>query len=133
MSQTPTIDEIIGAYVETRDLIASKTKELKAEIAVLEGYQKARGKFLQQKMSELGTTGLMAKGIGSCYTERVESVRVSDWDALLEYAKENDRYDLIKKGVSKTVVLECMGDKRNQDLPPGVDYTAFVEVKVRRP
>jgi hypothetical protein len=133
MSQGPTIDEVIASYIVTRDQLAAKQKALDEELATMKGFQKAREKFLRSKMEELGVTSLKVAGIGTCFTKTKEAVTVKDWDALLQYVKIHDRYDLIKKGVSKTVVLEMMGEKRDQPLPPGVEFLAFADINIRRP
>ena len=129
----PTPEIVIGAYIKTRDELTAKQKALDEELATMKGHQKAREDWLRNKMAEVGTDSFKIKGVGTCFTKRTESVKVSDWDAVLEFVKENDCPELLTKGVNKTVVLERMGENRDQPLPPGVSYTAFADINIRRP
>lgn len=127
-----TVEGVISKYIQNRDLIAAKQKALDEELADLKALQKRCEKWLQAKMDEIGATSLKAKGVGICFMKRTESVKVSDWDKVLDYVRETGQWELLTKGVSKTVALEQMGENRDKVLPPGLDYVAIAAVGIQR-
>ena len=131
-TQEITPGSVIAKYLETRDIIKAKEKALDEELAQLKQFQKNRENWLRSEMERQGVTSFKLKDVGTCFTKRTESVKVDDWDAVLEYAMTNDRLDILTKGVSKTAVLEIMGDERDKPLPPGVSYVSFADINIRK-
>lgn len=68
---------------------------------------------------------------GTVYkTERV-SAKVRDWDATLNYIRENDQWDLLDHRVSKAVVQELL--EETGELVPGVSIDREIKIGVRKP
>ena len=51
---------------------------------------------------------------------------------IINEAKRFCKTEYLTKGVNKTAVLECMGDKRENTAPPGVNYVAVRTVGIRK-
>lgn len=131
MSQAVTVENVIAAFIETRDLIASQQKELEENQKELKALQVRREEFLRNKLAEVGADSFKTSA-GTCFTSRKESVKVDDWDTFLAFVASEQRFEFLNKGVNKTAALEMMGDKRDQPLPPGVGYTAIASINIRR-
>jgi len=131
MSQPFPVDKVIDAFVKTRDEIEAIEAEAKAKVAPLKERQKKQQAYIQRHMEEQGIKTIRTDS-GTAYINVAESVRVGDWDALLEYIRTTEEYELLNKAVNKTAALEMMGEKRQNQPPPGVKYTAIREVRVRR-
>ena len=57
--------------------------------------------------------------------------QVADWDATLEFIKDNDAYDLLEKRVSKSAVRAYI--EEDKAVPAGINYGTRIGVNVRKP
>lgn len=124
-----TIDEIVSYYIQLRDkkkelsdVLANKLKETNDMLGELE-------QFIKNKAEADDVTAFKTKH-GTAYLETAASSSVKDWDALLAFIKENDLFYMLNKAVSKVAVKDYLDE--HKELPPGVNYTTRVSVKVRR-
>lgn len=123
------MSDVIRAYVKLRDQKAAieaeareRVAEIKAKMAKLEAY-------IKMQMDAQGVTSLKSE-YGTAFLTTTDYATVSDWDAVLEFIRKHEAYDLLEKRVSKLAVrnyIEQMGS-----VPPGVDYGTKVEVNIRR-
>ena len=127
----PTVEQVIAAYVKTRNEIKQMEDELAEKVAGLKQFQVNRETWLAQNMANEGVTSKKT-GQGTCFFQTSESVTVADWDAVWNYIVQNNKYEYLTHGVNKTAVLEDMGEKRENPLPPGVNYSAIRKVMVRK-
>lgn len=130
-----TFDKVVAAYVETRDAIDAIKQEANARIAELEQLQQKREQWLDQQLRGMEARGVKPSlrcDFGTVFYTKKESVRSADWETTLGYIIENQRWDLLTKALNKTVALEIMGEPRDITKLPGVNYTSFREVSVRR-
>ena len=67
---------------------------------------------------------------GTAFLQEVTTVSVKDWDAVLSHVKGTDSYELLTKGVNKSVVTEFV--ETNREPPPGVGFGKRVSVKFRK-
>ena len=126
-----TADMVIGAYVKTRDEIAAKKKALAEELADLMILQEKREKWLKGEMDRLGVESFKSKH-GTAFVDWKDSARVKDRNIFLEWVHADwaAREQFLNSAVSKTAVKQCLTD--GEDVPPGVDYSKFKDVKIRR-
>ncbi len=86
----PTVEEVIKAYVETRDAIKEKTdvfnKSLEAEL----GFQKAREQWLHEEIKRIAgddaTKGSIKTAAGTAFLKKNEWVKVAAWRTFLREA-----------------------------------------------
>lgn len=128
--QTPSVEDIIGAYVNLRSkkdqLNAAhneRIKKLNERMAKLEVW-------LQMKMA-LDKVNSFNTNAGTAYKTMVEHASVSDMDALLEFIKENEAWHLLEKRVSKNGVRAYIDEE--QPIPPGVNWYTSTAIHVRKP
>lgn len=126
-----TIDRVVEAYVKTRQEIQALEKELEAKLQPLKAMQEKREQYMLGQLNEIGAKNVKTAH-GTVYTAVKESVTMGDWDSFLNWVKEGERYEFLNKAVNKTAALEEMGDERNHQPPPGVNYTAIRTVQVRK-
>lgn len=126
-----TIDKVVEAFVETRDTIKAREAELEESLKALKELQAKREDWLLGELNRAGAQNIKTPH-GTCYIALKESVTVADWDTALQWVKENDKYEFLEKRISKTAVIELMGDKKENPPPPGVNYTAVRTVNIRR-
>jgi len=131
MPQKITVDMVIEKYVATRDLIAEKKKALDAELADLKTLQEKREAWLMSEMNRVGATSLKTPH-GTSYIDTQESVSVADGQTFQDWVYEdwNERRTFLTNAVSKTAVKQRLED--GQAPPPGVNFTTFKGIKVRR-
>lgn len=128
-----TADRVIDAFIKTRDEIAVLKKQFEADVADMKLLQEKRGNWLKTQMDKLGVKGL--KGVhGSVSIDWKDSAKVADPAIFLSWVFEDTegRKHFLENRVSKTAVKQYLEDEDLVGLPPGVDYTKFKDVKVRR-
>lgn len=123
-----TMEEIVGLYVRARDRIKEIEKVRKAELdEELAPWREAMDKAEGMMMTMLNTSGAdsMKTSQGTAYKSPWTKAVVRDWQQVLDYAVENERFDLFERRVAKTVVEEI-------GSVPGVEIERGVRVNVRR-
>ena len=129
MRQQITAEMVVAKYVETRDIIAAKKKELDAELAILKDLQTKRENWLMAEMNRIGATSIKTPH-GTSYIDTVDNVSVADWSTFFGWVQEGQKFDFLTHAVSKSAVKQAIED--GQPPPPGVNYSQFKSIKVRR-
>jgi len=123
------VDDVVAKYVETRDLIAEKTKKLQDEIADLKILQERREAWLIGKLDANGVESMRTVA-GTCFIDWKDSATVADWDSFFDWVLACNAYEFLEQRVSKTAVKQRLDE--GETPPPGVNYTKIKGVKVRR-
>ena len=125
-----TIDKVIGTYLKLRGEkeameaeTKKKVKEIKEQLVKLEAY-------LKERADETGVDSFKTAK-GTAFLTTTDFAQVGDWDALLEFIKDNEAYDLLEKRVSKTAVRGYI--EADKSVPSGVNYGTRIDVNVRKP
>ena len=124
-----TADAVIQAFVKTRDEIATKKKVFDFEVADLKAIQQKRSDWLKSKMDELGVESMKSE-FGTSYIDWKDSASVADWPVFIDWVKTEDQFDFLNHAVNKTAIKQRLED--GEVLPPGVNYSKFKDVKIRR-
>lgn len=126
----PNVDQVIAAYIKLRnkkDAIEAeakdRAKELKDKMAKFEAWLKVRA-------DEQGVTSFKTPH-GTAFITTTDFANVADWDAVLDFIRTNDAYDMLEKRVSKTAVRSYI--ETTKEVPAGVNYGTKLEVNVRKP
>jgi len=115
---------IISYYIQLRDKKKETQDRHKEELEPINvGLMKLEG-IMQDRLNEMGIDK-MAGDSGTVFTKTNSSVTVDDWEAVVEYIKDNEAYDVLDRRVNKTAALE-RGDV------PGLRTSQFKTVQVRR-
>jgi len=118
------LEGLIEAYVKVRDGIKEIKERHKQELAPWEqGLAEAEGAL----MTLLNTYGAesMRTNAGTAFKAQWTKATVTDWQAVLDWAVANERWDLFERRVAKSVVEEI-------GAVPGVEIERGVRVNVRR-
>lgn len=127
---TMKVDDVIAAYMRLRDkkesmeaAVKEQTKELKEKMEKLEAW-------IKEQADVQGVTSFKTKH-GTAFLTTTDYANVADWDAVLNYIRENDAYDMLEKRVSKIAVRGYID--ANKSVPAGVNYGTKLEVNIRKP
>lgn len=127
---TTTVDDVIAGYLKLRNKkeaieaeTKDKVKDIKEKMAKLEAWLKA-------KADADGVTSFKT-GSGTAFLTTTDFATVADWDAVLDYIRENEAFDMLEKRVSKNAVRGYI--EANKAVPPGVNYGTKLDVNVRKP
>lgn len=127
---TMKVDDVIAAYMRLRDkkesmeaAVKEQTKELKEKMEKLEAW-------IKEQADVQGVTSFKTKH-GTAFLTTTDYANVADWDAVLNYIRENDAYDMLEKRVSKVAVRGYID--ANKSVPAGVNYGTKLEVNIRKP
>ena len=131
VKQGITADMVIAKFIETRDLIAEKNKALKVELTALKDLQEKRTNWLKGELDKLGVDSFKTKA-GTCFVDMKDSATVADGEKFMNWIHEEweERRGFLQNSVAKGAVKQRLED--GEVLPPGVKYTKFKDVKIRR-
>jgi hypothetical protein len=124
------VDQVIAAYLKLRDkkdsmeaAVKEQVKEIKVKMEKLEAW-------LREQADAQGVTSFKTKA-GTAFMTTTDFANVADWDAMLEFVRSNEAYDMLEKRVSKTAVRGYI--EQHKEVPAGVNYGTRLDVNVRRP
>lgn len=127
---TATVEDVIAAYIKLRDkkealesAVKEQTKELTEKMVKLENY-------LREQADAMGVTSFKTKH-GTAFLTTTDFAAVADWDAVLDFVKQHDAYDMLERRVSKKAVRGYI-DQMKQ-VPAGINYGTRLDINVRRP
>jgi ATP-dependent helicase YprA (DUF1998 family) len=125
-----TVKEVIGLYltlrerkVQIEESIKDKLTSIRADMTALEGW-------LMEQCEADGVKSFRTDA-GTAFIATQDSASVADWDKTLAFVRENDAFELLTKGVSKTVVRDFI--EENGAPPPGVNFSSRRTINVRSP
>jgi hypothetical protein len=127
---TVKVDDAIEAYLALRKRLDEMKETHKAAEAEIAAKLEKLETFFLHFLNVSGGSSFQAKGIGTFFKQDVVSCSVKDWDATLAWIKEQDAWEFLERRVSKTVVQEYAAAQGQ--LPPGIDMTTAVAVRVRK-
>ncbi len=127
---TVKVDAAIAVYLKLREQKAQIEKAAKADVEKLERDMDKLTSWLKIQADEAGVSSFKTAA-GTAFLKATDYASVADWDAVLGYIKENDKYEMLTKGVSKVAVREILTESGS--LPPGVNFGTKLEVQVRKP
>lgn len=125
-----TVEQVVAAYMKLRD--KKKAIEAEADSKVQEIVQKME-KFetwIREKATEQGVTSFKTNS-GTAFLTTVDFANVADWDAVLNFIKTNEAYDMLERRISKTAVRSYI--EAHKEVPAGVNYGTKLSVNVRKP
>ena len=85
--------------------------------------------FLHKKLNDVNADSMKTKA-GTFFLKKKESVTVASRETFFQWMRDNNQWDLADIRAGKTNILAYM--EQTKQLPPGLDYSAFIEVQVRK-
>jgi len=130
MSDAPTVDKVISTYITLRSQKEALEAELKENLGGIKEKMNKLEAWIQAKADETGVTSFKTDA-GTAFLTTTDFASVGDWDAVLDWVKKHDAWDLLTKGVAKTAVRGYID--ADGAVPSGVNFGTKMGVSVRRP
>ena len=124
------IDHVVERYVALRDKKSSIENEAKERVVALKEKMSLLDAYIRQEADRQGVTSFRTEH-GTAYVTTSDFASVADWDALLDYVKSNEAFDLLERRVSKNAARQYL--EETGAVPAGVNYGTKVSVGIRRP
>jgi hypothetical protein len=125
------VPRVVAGYIKLRDDIKAKEKAFKDGIAADKAKLAKLVEVLQKHLDATGATSMKVEA-GTFFKKTKESVKVEDREALFNWILDDweHREKFLPNSVMKSEVKDMLEEQKA--LPPGVGYTVFQEVQVRR-
>jgi len=123
------INTLVEKYVALRDKKATIKAEYDGKIERIEELLKKVEGVMLNHFEETGTESVRTAA-GTCYRSTRSSCTVADREVFRAFILANNAWELADLRASKKAVEEYK--TANEDLPPGLNYSAEVVVGVRR-
>jgi|TARA_R110000803_G_scaffold144447_1_gene210296 hypothetical protein len=130
MSEELTVDKVIGTYIMLRSQKEVIEAGVKEQVAGIKEKMSKLEAWIQAKSDETGVKSFKTDA-GTAFMSTTDFAKVGDWDAVLDFIKTNEAYDLLNKAVNKKAVREYIDI--NGSVPSGVNFGTIMGVSVRRP
>lgn len=124
------VDDVIATYVKLRDQKAAIEAEMKDKVAGFNAKLTKLEAWIKEQADAQGVTSFKTRH-GTAFLTTNDFANVADWDAVLNYIRDNDAYDMLEKRVSKTAVRGYI--EHNKAVPPGINYGTRLDVNIRKP
>ena len=125
-----TTDKVIATYLKLRGQKEAIESEAKEKVADIKANLLKLEAWLKDKMDADGETSKKT-AFGTAFITTTDFAQVGDWDAVLNFIKNNEAWDMLEKRVSKTAVRGYI--EHNKAVPDGVNYGTRIDVNVRKP
>ena len=127
---TVRVDDVIATYMKLRNEKEAIEAEIKSRVSDLKAKMDKIEAWLKEQADAQGVTSFKGKH-GTAFLTTTDYANVADWDAVLEFVKTNEAFDMLEKRVSKIAVRGYI--ERNKSVPAGVTYGTKIDVTVRKP
>lgn len=124
-----TVEQVVETYLKLRRKKEAVENETKEKVAELKAKMTKLESWLMQKADEDGVTSFKTSA-GTAFVTTTDFANVANWDAVLDFIKANDAFDMLEKRVSKTAVKAIMDE--TGDVPPGITYGTKIGINVRK-
>lgn len=125
-----TIDAMVDQFVRVRDAIKQVEEDNKNKLAPAKEYLEQLNGAILEKLTEVGLESAKTK-FGTAYKTVRRSATIADGQAFRDFITGNGMYDLVDWRANAVAVGSFI-DANNGELPPGVNYSTFVQIGVRR-
>jgi hypothetical protein len=123
-------DVMVDKYLKLRDKVAEIKDRHKKELEPFAKVMEALENMLLDTLNKAGVESMRAP-TGTFFKVKHTSCKVNEWSKTLEFIKEHEFWELLEARVSKTAAQEIL---KSTDKPiPGVVFSTYAEVNVRRP
>jgi len=124
------VDDVIATYMKLRYQKEAVEAGIKEEVATIKAKMEKLESWIKEQADAQGVTSFKTKH-GTAFLTTTDYANVADWDAVLDFIRENDAYDMLEKRISKMAVRGYID--LNKSVPAGVNYGTKLEVNIRKP
>lgn len=123
------IDLLIGKYVQLRDKKAQLEAEHKKSLEPIKTAMDKLESHVLQLLQGQGVESVRTTA-GTAYRSRSVSVTIADKEVFRQFVQSTDAWALADVRASKTAVEAYR--EANDDIPPGLNYSACYTLGIRR-
>lgn len=126
----PNVGDVIRTYMKLREQKAAIEGEVKERISGLKAKMEKLEAWIKTQADVQGVTSFKSE-FGTAFLTTTDYANVADWDAVLDFIRDNEAYDMLEKRVSKIAVRGYI--ESTKAVPPGITYGTKLEVNIRKP
>lgn len=127
---TVNIDDVVATYMKLRSQKDAIEAEVKDNVSVIKSKMEKLEAWIKDQADQQGVTSFKTKH-GTAFLTTTDYAQVGDWDAVLNFIRDNEAFDMLEKRVSKIAVRGYI--EHTKSVPPGVNYGTKLEVNIRKP
>jgi hypothetical protein len=124
------LDVMVETYVRLRDTIKEANKMHEEKLAPAQEYLDQLNAAILQKLISLGVESARTK-FGTAYKNTTKSATIADGALFREYVIGESQFDLVDWRANANAVSTHI-DNHEGEVPPGVNYSTFTKVGIRR-
>lgn len=122
--------EVVGAYIKLRDRRAQRKAEYEAADAEDKEKQDKIEAYLLKEFNESGVDSIKTE-FGTAYKSSRLSITTADKEAFfMNWVVPNQAWEFLDVKPNKTAVQQYKAV--HEDIPPGLNWSETLEVKIRR-
>jgi hypothetical protein len=127
---TVNVDDVVATYMKLRSQKESIEAEVKDRVSVLKAKMEKLEAWIKEQADVQGVTSFKTKH-GTAFLTTTDYANVADWDAVLDFIRAQEAFDMLEKRISKLAVRGYI--EANKAVPPGVNYGTKLEINIRKP
>lgn len=127
---TVNVDDVVATYMKLRSQKESIEAEVKDRVSVLKAKMEKLEAWIKEQADVQGVTSFKTKH-GTAFLTTTDYANVADWDAILDFIRTQEAFDMLEKRISKLAVRGYI--EANKVVPPGVNYGTKIGVNIRKP
>jgi hypothetical protein len=127
---TVQVDDVVATYMKLRSQKESMEAEVKDRVSTIKAKMEKLEAWIKEQADVQGVTSFKTKH-GTAFLTTTDYANVADWDAVLDFIRTQEAFDMLEKRISKIAVRGYI--EANKAVPPGVNYGTKLEVNIRKP
>lgn len=127
---TVNVDDVVATYMKLRSQKESIEAEVKDRVSTIKAKMEKLEAWIKEQADAQGVTSFKTKH-GTAFLTTTDYANVADWDAVLDFIRTQEAFDMLEKRISKIAVRGYI--EANKAVPPGVNYGTKLEINIRKP
>ncbi|QXO06634.1 hypothetical protein SEA_EFFIE_410 [Acinetobacter phage Effie] len=123
------VEEMVGKYIHIRNTLSASRKSFETFETQSKNIQDSLNEVLVQLSVQTGVDSFKTKA-GTAFRKIKNAYRVDDWDAYVEWMKENDALHCVEKRPAKMAVEEIHNE--SGEVPAGLRFEQTIEFQFRK-
>jgi hypothetical protein len=124
------VDDVVATYMKLRSQKEAIEAEVKDKVKGLKEKMEKLEAWIKEQADAQGVSSFKTKH-GTAFLTTSDYANVADWDAVLDFIRTQEAFDMLEKRVSKIAVRGYI--EANKAVPPGITYGTKLEVNIRKP
>jgi hypothetical protein len=124
------VDDVVATYMKLRSQKEAIEAEVKDKVKGLKEKMEKLEAWIKEQADVQGVSSFKTKH-GTAFLTTTDYANVAEWDAVLDFIRTQEAFDLLEKRVSKIAVRGYI--EVNKAVPPGITYGTKLEVNIRKP